>query len=814
MAIELLGYLGFAFLDKCENGRMGEQLKFPPASIQVQATQNEDSVVVNSQEADAPDSAPSAESEIIVNAIPERGSVVGRIPPERIFTPFEITTYDATDIGSLVRNLGPIATSIRSGEEAVPIVLLNGRRVPSFSDIARIPTEAIERMEVFPEELALAYGFRPDQKVINIVTFEHFSSQNADVTSIIPTEGGRTNAQVSSNLLRIRNDTRFNFDVSYTEAGTLLESERELRPLDANVGPGEFRTILPQINRFSVNGSVARTISDAFSATLNSRFTTETNTFVLGLLDTMPVQRNINSDTFQAGLVLDGRRNKWTWTLAANYLSATTGITTGLGQPLSSAGSEPSDRIASSSNSASADLVLGGPLVSLPAGTANVSLRASFRTLDFTRTTGTNLAGNESKLGRDSIAVQASIDMPIINSRTGPSWAGTLSANVILAVEELSDVPKLRTYGVGLNWSPVEAISIYGSFNAAERAPSIDQLGAPEIVTPNFRIFDFAQAETIDVLQRFGGNLSLSSEDRQEFRVGFQGRPFPDTDLNFSVNYVDAEIDSPVQDFTVGNNDIESVLPDRFVRNDDGRLLALDARPLNFARARQQTLRSGVTYNRQLSEGPPPPPGTIGTKVQVFPNEEAMRAALPPGTVIVEALPGSVQEQEIESLSSRITIALFHTWSLRDEITPQSGGPSFDRLNGFATDIRELEPRHQINFQAGLFRDWYGARLTADWLSGSQVRGMASTALGANRELSVSDLTTIDLSVFANIAESLGGKNAAGWLKGIRIALSIDNIFNARRKAADEGGATPVLFQPVNFDPLGRSFTVSLRKIF
>jgi hypothetical protein len=773
----------------------------PATNEKPQASQSEPSLSASPPASD--------DDDIVVTGSPERGSVVGRIRPERTLTPFEITTYNATDIGTLIQNLGPLATSVRGGEESAPIVLLNGQRIASFADIARIPTEAIERMEVFPEALALTYGFRPDQKVINVVTFERFSKRNVEIDFAVPTEGGRADRQVSTSLLHIKGTTRFNFDTTYRRTGALLESERDLLTLEPGVGSGEFRTILPGSERLALNGTLSRAFPGGVSATLNTRFATEANLFLLGLQSSDPLSREVNSDTYHVGAALNGRTGKWIWSITANLDRTDTGITTRIdGTPL------PEDQTDSSSRFAEAEFVLGGPLIALPAGPATVSLRTGLGALDFVGMSMLNGTKQRTQLDRDSIAIQANLDVPITNSRTRSSWVGILSANANIAIEDLSSIGLLKTYGTGLNWSPVKALTVYGAFNNEERAPSVEQLGAPQLFTPNFRVFDFSRGETVDITRASGGNPLLRSEIRREFSFGVYSKPFQKTDLTLSANYVDARIQSPITNLTVENSDIELVFPERFMRDAEGQLLRVDARPLNFSSARQRNFRSGISFTRQLTEGPPLPTGSIYTKVEVFPNEAAMRAALPPGTVVVEAAPGSDDARRIESLSSRFTVALYHTWKLTDEVTPRSGGPSFDLLDGFATEIRGVSPRHELSFQAGVFQSWFGARLTADWRSKSTVRSLSAARMGTDRQLTLPSYTTVNFSLFANPAERLGRKNAPGWIKGTRVALSITNLFNTRRQVVDEDGATPIIYQPVYLNPLGRTVSLSLRKVF
>ena len=52
------------------------------------------------------------------------------------------------------------------------------------------------------------------------------------------------------------------------------------------------------------------------------------------------------------------------------------------------------------------------------------------------------------------------------------------------------------------------------------------------------------------------------------------------------------------------------------------------------------------------------------------------------------------------------------------------------------------------------------------------------------------------------------------FLRGMRVSLSIDNLFDARQQVRDRLGATPLSYQPGYLDPLGRSVRLSVRKLF
>ena len=116
----------------------------------------------------------------------------------------------------------------RGGEQ--PVVLLNGHRISGLREIQDIPTEAIQRVEILPEEVALRYGYTADQKVVNIVLRRYFRATTAEASAGTSTAGGGASGSGEAGLLRIRRDTRLNLDVKYQTSDSLLESQRDILP--------------------------------------------------------------------------------------------------------------------------------------------------------------------------------------------------------------------------------------------------------------------------------------------------------------------------------------------------------------------------------------------------------------------------------------------------------------------------------------------------------------------------------------------------------------------------------------------------------
>lgn len=175
---------------------------------------------------------------IVVTAGSQRGRVVGDIAPEIQLGPQDIRAIGAGSIEELLSELAPLTASGRGRGGEAPVVLINGKRVSGFAEIRNIPPEAIERVDIMPEEVALKYGYRADQRVVNFVLRERFRAVTGEFDVGGPTAGGRTSVEAEANFLRIRNGTRLSLEAEYNRDTLLLESERNLlsaaqsRPFD------------------------------------------------------------------------------------------------------------------------------------------------------------------------------------------------------------------------------------------------------------------------------------------------------------------------------------------------------------------------------------------------------------------------------------------------------------------------------------------------------------------------------------------------------------------------------------------------------
>jgi hypothetical protein len=748
-------------------------------------------------EASAADTAGN-EDEIVVAGGRARGSIVADVRPERVFRAADIRAFGADDVEALLGAIGAQTASNGGRGDEGPVTLLNGRRVSSLAEIARIPAEAIQRMEIFPEEVALRYGYRADQKVVNVVTFQRFRSVVGQAGYAAPTAGGRQRGDVDADALMIRGDTRFGLGATYARAANLLERDRGLTQPSGAAALGRDRTLLPATERLRVEGVASGPVLTAVAATLSASVERNHSRDLLGRSADRVLRRDDRQDAVHVGVTLGGSAGGWRWTALGNLdrRSGRTLIDQAVGRR---------DTVRTADATAGADLIVAGPLTTAPAGAIIATLHGSAETRDLATSPGQGSSLPQGSLHRDSAALQVNLDVPLLGvAAPGGSPVGRLSANLDARVSRPSDAGTTWSYGAALSWWPTRALGVIVSGTSEQAAPDLLSVGGAALLTPNVRTLDGARGEVVNVTQLSGGNPLLRSDERHVTRLGVNLRPLAHTDLTLSLDYTTTQADDPVTTLPLATPQVEAALPERFRRDSSGRLTGVDVRPLNAAASRLRQLRWGINLTRPLG---PTPPGMAEGMIRIPAGQAGQMTREPNGSVTFRPMPGSDLARNMSRASSRIFLSLYHEWTLEDSLLLRRGLPTLDLLSGDAVDVAGGRRRHQIEVQAGAFQRGLGARVEATWRSGLTL-DQGQTTAGALR---VASLATADMSFFIDLAERLRG--LPDWLTGARVSVAVDNVFDRRANVHDRLGATPLAYQRGYLDPLGRAFTIKIRKV-
>jgi hypothetical protein len=839
-----------------------------------------------------------------------RGSVEGDIKPDLTLNAAQIRAYGASSVSELLVFLEPQLRSGQGRDSGQPVMLINGRRISGFQEIRDIPPEAIERFEILPEEVALTYGYRADQKVVNIVLRKRFRALTNEAGIKAPTAGGRTTSDVQSTFFRVQGDQRWLFNGKISHDTALFETERDIvrtpsgapydltgnvtgltgrdendnpvtlpldpaltalvgapvtvAPVPASAAGGvpsladfathagipatddltAWRSLAPRGTSASLTGALTRPVGKSSLGTFSGGYEQSSTLSYLGLPgirltvpddnpfspfgqdvqlyrfvdDYVSMTRKVDTKKATLSAAANGRIQDWRWSATGGYAYSNSETQTGRGlnaaafaasvaaadPTLNPFGQIPSalltrvspDTARSISNTANAELVAVGNLLRLPAGGVSTTFKvgADTQALD-SRSTRSGVPVHRD-ISRTSGSLKASVNLPIANrAQDVLPFLGDLSANFNAEYEHLSDFGGLSTLGLGTNWTPVDPISFIASYTDEHGAPTASQLNDPIVSTPNVSIYDFNTGQTVLATRVEGGNPNLNADNRQVVKLAVNLKPLKKdakTQLTISVNYTSSRINNSINSFPAITADIEAAFPKRVVRDADGRLVAVDARPVNYARTDKEELRWGFNLSRPFGKAAPGGPGGFGGGRG--PGGGQGGGGGGPGGGMRAPRPGQGQLQ----------VSLYHTWKLKDEIEIRDGLPIIDRLNGGSG----AGPEHEVQLQAGYFQSGMGAFLNGSWRSGYRLNGATPS-----KDLYFSDQANISLNVFADLSSRPQLLRAHPWLRGSRVQVQFQNLFDTRQSVRDGLGVTPQAYQDDYRDPLGRTVRISFRKL-
>lgn len=704
---------------------------------------------------------------IFVTALRPIGAAIGNPEPERQLDAADIAAYGASSLRDLVDALS-LETRGSNVGGGPAVVLLNGRRIFSFSEIADIPPEAVLRVDILSEEVARRYGRPVGSKVLNVVLRPNYSTRVAELAYSQATAGGRASPDGSFTIARNGSGLRWNLNVTAAHNDLLLENERRVAG-----GLGSFRSLLPGLDRLAITGTVAKTrpsgISYAATARAEIRRTVDlTGPSGAPSESTRALRREREDSSARINASAHGEAAGWQWTMAAEA-QFSENQTRG----------ERSEAPAYFANVERKEFSLDGlanrSIAQLPAGEAGLSLRAAFSESTL-RSRSTLSLGPEVELSRSRGTLSAALDLPLSSREQGRRGIGNLTLGFGAQATFADLQPVLFRLESSVNWSPVRPLTIGLGFEREKEAASLEDLGNPVTTLENVPVFDFTRGETAIVRLRNGGNPSLALTARKAFRASLTWRAIKD--LNLSATYTRSRVTGLAGAFPAITREVEQAFPDRFVRDSAGRLIEVDQSMVNFSRAAQDQFRWGLNWNL-----------TVARKRRV-PSDASASAR--------EAAAALDQDR-------RLNLSVFHTIRLRDELLVRKGVPLLDFLEGSVAGISGGRARNAIEAQASFGTGGLGARINGSMEGGSKTRATSGEIL------TFSPVARFDLRLFADLGQLMPRQR---WTSGTRVSLQFGNLFDSRVRVRRSGGGVPDGLQPAYLEPLGRTFRLSLRRVF
>ncbi|MES2492706.1 MAG: TonB-dependent receptor [Pseudomonadota bacterium] len=795
--------------------------------------------------------------EILVIATRLKGQVDAPQPPVITLNEEDIAAYGAASISDLIAELSPQTGSGRGRGGGSPVVLINGQRVASFREMRNIPPEAIRRLEVLPEEVALRYGYAPNQRVINFLLKDNYSAKTVEVEFARPGRGGTSTSNVEASLFRVTGPGRLNLTVSAQDTTPLTEAERGvvqsprgLPTVSGDPDPAAARSLVADSRQIGINGTWTRGLGEKGldgSVSLNGAFTRADRISLSGLnLVTLtapdratatrtfgdPLARRTRTDTAEGGITLAKGLGDWqlTGTVDAGHAVANSYITRRVDTAGLVAAAEagtldivgplppllpgPVDRARTVNDSVQSLVTAIGRPLSLPAGDVTATLRTGFAWTGIV-SSDTRTQLGEVRLRRGDVSGGVNLGIPVASRRNDVlSGIGDLSLNLSAGANHLSDFGWLTDWSAGLTWGVTEKLGFQASYIVNQAAPSLADLGNPQVLTYNVPVYDFTRGESVLVTLTSGGNLGLARQTQRDVKLAVNWELPVLKNSNLIVEYFRNNSNNVTASFPLLTPGIEAAFPGRVSRDAAGRLIAIDQRPVTFANEASSRLRWGLNLAGALGK---PRPGARSETGQEPTGRRFGRGRLAAGAGDhgAAALAGGRGfggryggRGRGGNGQGRWNLSVYHTVQFENRVTVAPGGPVLDLLGGDAL-TGGGEARHGLEFEGGAFYRGFGLRLNGTWTAPTRIRGAV-----ADDDLRFGALTRIKARMFADLGQQKKLTEAVPFFKGSRLSFTVDNLLDTRQRVSDRNGVVPISYQQDLIDPQGRVFGLEFRKQF
>ena len=794
-------------------------------------------------------------SDIVVTAPSLRGQVDTAEAPIATLNEADIQATGASSISELLTRISPQTGSGRGrgGGGGMPVVLVNGQRVTNFRELRNFPPEAIRRVEILPESVALKFGFPPDSRVVNLILKPKFRSRSVEAGYAVPTLGGFSTAALEASLTRIDGPARLSLTASTDDTSPLFEAERGviqqssgLPVVSTDPAQAQYRSLIGDSRNFGLNaawtkgigkdglagslslsGAASRADSHSFQG-LDAVVLTDPNG--VKVLRTLPgaLERVSHVTTLQAGAGYNTFLGTWQLNTTvdgshietrsqfdrrANTASLTSAAAAGslpISGPLPVLPDAGFDRTASTVNSVTSLATLIGRPLRLPAGFVSATLKAGYVW------SGINSSDSRSTLGavsltRGDLSLGTNVAVPITSRRDKFGGAiGDLTANFSAGWNNLSDFGSLYDWSAGLTWAPTAKLNLGASYIVNEAAPSLTQLGNPAAISFNVPVYDFTRGETALVAIIAGGNSALLKERQRDLKFSANWQlPFI-SNSSLIVEYFKNRSDNVSASFPLLTPAIEAAFPGRVTRDASGRLVSIDQRPVTFTRQDGSRLRAGI--NTSGGFGKAVEGGAAGGLFPGGGRGGGGGGGRPPGGgggrggggigALVGGGPGGQP--------GRWSLGIYDTVQFTSRVLVAPGGPVLDLLNGDALSSGGT-PRHTLEFNGGVFYKGLGTFIQGTWISPTTV---AASGLPGTSDLRFGSVTNITMFVFFDFNQRPKLIKNVPFLKGARMSLRFENLLGSRQRVTDASGAVPLSYQADYLDPRGRVIRVEFRKSF
>jgi hypothetical protein len=335
--------------------------------------------------------------------------------------------------------------------------------------------------------------------------------------------------------------------------------------------------------------------------------------------------------------------------------------------------------------------------------------------------------------------------------------------------------------------------------------------------------FDPVTGQSVRITRLTGGLAGLAKETRQDWTATAQWSPRELRGFGLNFNWARNRTEDAIAALPTGLAEAEAAFPGRYVRNSAGGLTQIDARPVNLAERETQTIRWGVSFSQSFGTPAPRPAGASGppwgAALPPWGSGPPPWGSGPPPWERDRQAGGEANRQAGGGggggfrgggggppPGGRWNAAVFHVVRLSDEVVLAPGAPALDltKSGGLSGDG---EAEHSLELEGGIVYRGLGLRMNGAWSGARTIRS-------GGGDLEVEPRLTLTVRAISAFDQQPDVLAAAPWLRGGRLAFSVQNLTDEGPVVRDAAGLTPDAFAQARLAPAGRVVRVSFRKQF
>lgn len=427
-----------------------------------------------------------------------------------------------------LRGLGPDAT----------LTLLNGHRLPydgAFGgiDISSIPVAAVERIEIVTDGASAQYGSDAVAGVANIILRRDLRGLTTSFRMGAATGGG--NFQQGTDITAGTNWRSGGLMAAYHYArNTTIYAQQ--RGFAASLP--QTNSIYPAVRQHSLLLSGHQNFSDGVTFNIDALYNSRRSRTVGGSLGGAGLTRQIFEPSVESLAIAPGLAVE----LGAGWL-ARASLAYGRNNSRYNTEIAPPNRTATKTSGCycneafNAELVLDGPLVSLPAGDLRFGFGGGYRSnsMRYTRFQNATQEG-AFDVSQNSRYIFGEVELPLFSPQQALSLLHRLTVTAAARHEDYPGMGGVTTPKLGILYEPDNNVSFRASWGRSFKAPTIYQQHVG-YETYLLQANDYIAGSSGTIVYASGGNPNLAPERARSWSAGFEIHPRAIEGLKINVSY-------------------------------------------------------------------------------------------------------------------------------------------------------------------------------------------------------------------------------------------------------------------------------------